>query len=194
MCNKETLRRSMLEKRKNMKKHDVKENSEKIISVLKDLEAFKKSSNIMIYLSFNNEVDTYKLMEYCLQRGKKVIVPFCIKKERKMIPSEVIDPNKELRLNSFGYKEPYKERIREVDTQEIDLVIVPGVVFDIDGNRIGFGAGYYDRFLNRLKSSTMTIAVCYDYQIVDRVPVDRLDIPVKCIITEKRIIRNYVEY
>lgn len=190
MCNKEILRKSMLEKRKNMKKDDAKKNSEKIISALKDLEAFKKSSNIMIYLSFNNEVDTYKLMEYCLQTGKKVIVPFCIKKERKIIPSEVIDPDKELRLNSFGYKEPEEEKIREVDAQEIDLVIVPGVVFDTNGNRIGFGAGYYDRFLKKLKSSATTIALCYDYQIIDRVPIDKFDIPVKCIITEKRIVRN----
>ncbi|SKC91416.1 5-formyltetrahydrofolate cyclo-ligase [Maledivibacter halophilus] len=188
MDGKDVLRKNMLKKRKSMKEADAKEYSEKIISELKNQEIFQKSRNIMIYLSFNNEVDTYNLMEYCLKRGKKIIVPFTIKKERQIIPSEVRNPHEELILNSLGYKEPDIKSMREVNVENIDLVIVPGVVFDIDGNRIGFGGGYYDRFLKRLRSSTMTIALCYDYQVVDKVPVDQFDMPVKCIITEKRII------
>ncbi|SHK14009.1 5-formyltetrahydrofolate cyclo-ligase [Paramaledivibacter caminithermalis] len=187
---KKVLRKSMLIQRKEMKDEDVEKHSKEIISKLTDLEVFKESSNIMIYLSFRNEVDTYKLMDYCLNVGKKVIVPFCIEEERKIIPSEIKNPENELILNHFGYKEPDSSHLREVKIEDIDLVIVPGVVFDKQGNRIGFGGGYYDRFLKKLKDTTMTIAICYDYQIVERVPVNEFDMPVKSIITEKRIIRT----
>lgn len=188
MHTKDSIRRDFLKKRRKMSEEEVVKCSKDIISQLTDLQVFKKSEKIMIYLSFNNEVDTYKLMDYCLNNGKKVIVPYCIKEERKIIPSEVRSPDVELKTNSLGFKEPNPESLREVETEDIDLVIVPGVVFDEEGNRVGFGGGYYDRFLKRLKNTTITIAICYDYQLIDKVPVDELDIPVKCIITNKRII------
>lgn len=188
MNTKEALRKDILIKRRAMKLEDVAKYSDEIVSKLKSLEVFKEINNIMIYLSFKNEVNTYNLMDYCLGNGKSVIAPFCIKEERKMIPSEIKDPNRELVLTSIGYKEPDIKYLREVDTKDIDLVIVPGVAFDQYGNRIGFGGGYYDRFLKKLKDTTMTIAICYDYQIVDRVPVNEFDIPVKMILTEKRVV------
>lgn len=188
MHTKEAIRKELLKARREMNEDDVTKFSHDIFLQLINSQVFKESKNIMIYLSFNNEVDTYKLMKYCLNSGKRVIVPYCIKEERKIIPSEVKNPDTELKLNSIGYKEPDIESLREVKVEDIDLVIVPGVVFDESGNRIGFGGGYYDRFLKRLKSTTMTIAICYDYQIIDRVPVDEFDIPVKSIITNKRVI------
>jgi len=169
---KEKLRRDILKKRKAMKKEDVAQYSKDIISRLVSLQTFKESNNIMIYLSFNNEVDTYKLMDICLKQGKKVLVPFCIKQNKKMIPSEVKDPQKELVMNSIGYKEPHMDYLREMRIDDIDLIIVPGVVFDYFGNRIGFGGGYYDRFLNNV-TKAKTIALCYDYQLVDRIPADK---------------------
>ncbi len=117
---KEKLRRDMLKKRRAMKKEDVAKYSQDIISRLINLEPFKKSNNIMIYLSFNNEVDTYELMDICLKQGKKVLVPFCIKKEKKMIPSEIKYPQKELIMNPIGYKEPHIDYLREM---EIDFQV-----------------------------------------------------------------------
>lgn len=188
MYTKDNIRQEFLKKRRKMNKEEAIKCSEDIISQLTNSQVFKESENIMIYLSFNNEVDTFKLMEYCLNNGKRVIVPYCIKKERKIIPSEIKNPNTELKTSSLGFKEPDLANLREVKIEDIDLVIVPGVVFDECGNRIGFGGGYYDRFLKRLKNTTMTIAICYDYQLIDKVPVDELDIPVKCIMTDKRIV------
>ncbi|MCT4564445.1 MAG: 5-formyltetrahydrofolate cyclo-ligase [Maledivibacter sp.] len=188
MCTKDAMRNQFLKKRRKMKKEEAIKCSESIIHRLMGLKAFKESKNIMIYLSFNNEVDTYKLMEDCFNNGKRVIVPYCIKEERKIVPSEIKDPDIELKTSSLGFKEPDLANLREVETEDIDLVIVPGVIFDKSGNRIGFGGGYYDRFLKRLKNTTITIAICYDYQLIDKVPVDELDIPVGCIITDKRIV------
>ncbi|MDK2920277.1 MAG: 5-formyltetrahydrofolate cyclo-ligase [Candidatus Petromonas sp.] len=105
-----------------------------------------------------------------------------------MIPSEIKYPQKELIMNPIGYKEPHIDYLREMEIDSIDLIIVPGVVFDYFGNRIGFGGGYYDRFLNKGKGA-YTIAVCYDYQLADRIPVDRFDVPVQCIVTEKKVIK-----
>ncbi len=185
---KRTLRKDMLKKRNSMTSHEVESQSKIIISKLVNLDEFKSSENIMIYLSYKNEVDTNLLLDICLEESKKVIVPLCIEGENRMIPCEIKDPKKELQENSMGIKEPHKELAREVNVKSIDLVIVPGVVFDLKGNRIGFGGGYYDRFL-KLATNAKSIALCYDYQIIDNyIPAEDFDISMEKVITEKKII------
>jgi len=82
---------------------------------------------------------------------------------------------------------PKKEYVREISSEEIDVVLVPGLIFREDGFRIGYGGGYYDRFLRDAKS-VVKIGLCYEMQIYEDIPVDIYDIPVDYIITEKRII------
>jgi len=79
-----------------------------------------------------------------------------------------------------------------LDIADIDLVIVPGVVFDKSGHRIGYGHGYYDRFLDNLEKinkNAVKVGLAYDFQIADKVPIEKHDVPVDKIVTEKRIIR-----
>ena len=92
-----------------------------------------------------------------------------------------------------GILEPKKEYYRLFPPEDIDLIIIPGVVFDLSGNRIGRGFGYYDNFLGKVCSSAEIIALAFEMQIVKKIPNDKNDIPVHKIITEKRII-NSIEY
>lgn len=182
------IRESILDIRDNMSESEVDELSEKIISTLVKLPIFKKSSNIMLYLSFNNEVDSFRLIDYCKQHNKKVIIPFCIKNGTKIVPTEIKDVEKDLVRSSFGYMHPKRDIVKPVDIESIDLIIVPGISFDKRCYRIGFGAGYYDRFLGKLNFKIPTVGLAYDFQIITSVPTEYYDIPLDYVVTEKRII------
>lgn len=185
---KKDIRKKMINLRNQLTEQQVNELSEKIISKLIKLPVFKNSQTIMLYLSFNNEVDTFKLIEKCQALGKKVIVPYCVNQGKKIIPVEIRDVENDLVKSKFGYMEPKKEIIEAVDTETIDLIIIPGIAFDRNCYRIGFGAGYYDRFLGKLNFKISTIGLIYDFQLIELMPVEQHDIPVDYVITEKRIV------
>ena len=142
----------------------------------------------MLYLSFNNEVDTYPLVTWCLNNGKTVIAPYCVQSEKKIIPFIINNLTTDLTKSTFGIMEPKHDLLKMVNINDIDLIIVPGVVFDKHCNRIGFGAGYYDRFLSKKLKDTLTIGIAYDYQIIDEIPTGVYDVPLNFIVTQKRII------
>ena len=185
---KSNLRKNMLIKRKNMSQQDVWDNSNKIIDKIMKLPKFIGCNNIMLYLSFNNEVDTSNLATWCLNNCKTVIAPYCINSSSKIIPFIINNLDTDLTKSSFGVMEPKHDILIKANIENIDLIIVPGVVFDENCNRIGFGAGYYDRFLSLKSKNTPTIGIAYDYQIIDKVPTGVYDVPLDFIITEKRIL------
>ncbi|MGK0468031.1 5-formyltetrahydrofolate cyclo-ligase [Clostridium sp.] len=187
---KDSLRKNMLHQRRTMRTQDVNTFSRKIISTIMELPQFMNFKNIMLYISFNNEVDTHSLATWCLANGKTVIAPYCVQKQRKIVPFEIKNFSNDLTKSTFGVMEPKHNILKEATLHNIDLIIVPGVIFDIHCNRIGFGAGYYDRFLCRKSKSTVTIGIAYDYQIIDTVPTDKYDVPLDFVITEKRIISH----
>jgi 5-formyltetrahydrofolate cyclo-ligase len=187
---KDSLRKKMLHQRRTMRTQDVNTFSHKIITTIMELPQFVNFKNIMLYINFNNEVDTHSLTTWCLDNGKTVIAPYCVQKERKIVPFEIKNLSDDLTKSTFGVMEPKHNILKEVSLQNIDLIIVPGVIFDIHCNRIGFGAGYYDRFLCKKPKNTVTIGIAYDYQIIDSVPTDKYDVPLDFVITEKRIISH----
>ncbi|MGH4138905.1 5-formyltetrahydrofolate cyclo-ligase [Clostridium sp.] len=185
---KDDLRKTMLLQRKSMKMENVSAFSNRIVETIIELPEFINSKNIMLYLSFKSEVSTYDLAKWCLDNGKKVIVPYCIKETRQIIPFEIHNLTTDLTKSSFGIMEPKNELLKKANIKDIDLIIVPGVVFDEHCNRIGFGAGYYDRFLPGKLETTPAIGIAYDYQIISEIPTGIYDVPLDFIITEKRII------
>lgn len=185
---KASIRKSLLKKRMTLNKEEAKEKSEIIISKLMELDIFKKSKTIMLYLSFKNEVDTYELIEWCFENNKHVAAPYTIANGKKIIPYEIKNLSNNIHKSSFGVFEPSIDVVNEVNLNSIDLIIVPGVAFDKNKNRLGFGAGYYDRFLSKRFKSIPAVAICYDFQLVDEVPVGNFDIPMDMIITEEKII------
>lgn len=185
---KANLRKEMLQQRKNMETRNVSSFSNKIISAIMELPEFINSKNIMLYLSFNKEVNTYPLARWCLDNGKTVIAPYCIQSQREIVPYKITNLVNDLTKSTFGVMEPKYNLLEKANIEDIDLIIVPGVVFDENCNRIGFGAGYYDRFLPKRSKNTPAVGIAYDYQIIDKVPTGEYDVPLDFIITEERTI------
>jgi 5-formyltetrahydrofolate cyclo-ligase len=185
---KSLIRTEILNKRRLLNDSDIQCKSEAIFKRLTSTDAFILSHNVMAFMSFRNEVNTYPIVNYCLATNRKVIIPVTDVHNKKLILSELKNLDKELGLSSFGIPEPLPRFIRPFNASDLDLILVPGVVFDRRGYRIGYGGGYYDRFLASLDKKVVTIGLAFELQIVDRIPADPYDIPVDNIITEKKYI------
>ncbi|HPW99729.1 MAG TPA: 5-formyltetrahydrofolate cyclo-ligase [Sedimentibacter sp.] len=187
MESKKDLRKRILSIRNNMPGEDVVNNSRIIRDKIIGLDVFKQSKVIFIYMDFKNEVMTSDLIKHMLSEKKRVVVPYTDTVSTVLIPSEITGES-DLKLNSFGYSEPKK--VSPVNIEEIDLVIIPGLVFDKNLNRIGFGKGYYDRILNKLKASARKVAVAHDFQVLEEIPAEEHDVKMDMIITEKSIMKR----
>lgn len=184
---KDIIRKQVLEVRNKLPDAEVYRLSESIFLNLRGNSFFNNSTHVMVYLDFKHEVKTDYIIDYCLQNDKKVYIPICIPETHELCISRITSL-KELKSGHFGIREHNTEYIRLSDSSLVDLVLVPGVAFDNSGNRIGFGAGYYDRFLKRLQPGTVKAALAYSFQVVDLVPSDEYDIPADYIVTEKATI------
>lgn len=184
MESKSKIRKRILNVRNNMSKEDVKKNSNAIMDKITSLDIYKHSKVVFIYMDFKNEVMTSNLIKRMLSEKKRVVIPYTDNINTVLIPSEITKES-DLKQNSFGYFEP--KSILPVNIEEIDLVIVPGVVFDKNLNRIGFGKGYYDKILNRLKPSAKKVALAHDFQVLEDIPAEEHDVKMDMIITEKNI-------
>lgn len=182
MDSKSELRKRILTMRNNMKKEDVDHNSRIIKDKIIELDIYKQSKVVFIYMDFNNEVKTSNFIKHMLSVGKRVVIPYTDTINTLLIPSEITG-EEDLKFNSFGYYEP--KNMSPVNIEEIDMVIVPGVVFDKYLNRIGFGKGYYDKILDKLKPSAKKAAVAHEFQVLEEIPTEDHDVKMDMIITEK---------
>lgn len=185
METKKELRKKVLNIRNQMSEEDVKNNSQEIMNKIINLSIYKQSKAVFIYMSFKNEVITSELIKKMFKDKKKVVIPYTDMVNTLLIPSEIKDEN-DLVLNPFGYYEP--REIIKFPVEKIDLVIVPGVVFDNNLNRIGYGKGYYDRILSAVRPDVKKVAIAHDFQVLDSIPKEEHDIKMDMIITEKRVI------
>lgn len=184
---KKQLRKKILNIRSNMNKEEVINKSSVIIDKLINLEAYKNSRVVFIYMDFKNEVITFFLIKQMLSEKKRVVIPYTDTINTVIIPSELKSMEDDLALSKFGYYEPILEKIVPVKPEEFDLVVVPGVVFDKNLNRVGFGKGYYDRILNKIRTGAQAVAIAYEFQVLDEVPCEEHDIKMDMIITEENI-------
>jgi 5-formyltetrahydrofolate cyclo-ligase len=139
----------------------------------------------MLYWSCHNEVRTHEVVLRTLKDGKTVALPRCDTEEGQIYPHEVNDVSQDLLVGPFGICQPCQESREIVDLSEIDLCVVPGIAFDGEGNRVGRGLGYYDRFLSKLCETTKKIGVGYAFQIVDKIYPTDGDARVDKIVTEE---------
>jgi 5-formyltetrahydrofolate cyclo-ligase len=172
---------SMLKIRDSLPKKDILERSRKIKDSLFGLKEYANSRTIMFFVSFNSEVDTHEMLKEAL-KNKVVVVPKVVHHEIE--PSIIIDFDN-LISGKFGILEPID--LMRTSYKNIGLVLVPGIVFDKEGHRIGYGYGYYDRFLAKVPKA-VKIGLAFDFQIVDKIPKEAHDVPVDFIVTEKKVI------
>ncbi len=185
---KKSIRKEIMEKRSKLTWEIIKEKSHIIEERLFNLEEYQKSNFIFSFISFKDEVHTHEIIKNSLNMGKRIGVPVTVIKPRKLLVSELKDFEKELEIGYYGILTPKKEYQRILSPNIVDLVLVPGVAFDVEGYRVGYGGGYYDRFFSSLKKDVIKIGLCYDLQILSQVPRDPYDIPVDLIISENRLI------
>lgn len=140
-----------------------------------------EGKTIAITISNFPEVETKKIIENLWELGKKVVVPKCNPVDHSMAFYAINNFN-QLETVYMDLQEPIPEKTELVNSKEIDVMIVPGIVFDKKGNRIGYGGGYYDRYLE--KYDGILISLAFDIQLVDAVPTDLYDLPVQLLITE----------
>lgn len=174
--NKKSLRRMVREKKRAMREAQIREKSDALARRFLGTEAYRNARSLYGYCSYNQEVRTFPVLEQALRDGKRVAVPKCYGPEMRFI--WITDLNN-LEKNAMGIPEPMADE--PVADDETALVLVPGLVFDPAGNRIGYGGGYYDRFLAR-EPEHPTIALCFDFQITDRLETDEYDVPVDMIL------------
>ena len=136
----------------------------------------------MFFASFRSEVETIPMIRRALREGKRVILPKVKGKELELF--RIMNVDRDVSPGAWEIPEPAESVPAVID--DIDIIVVPGVAFDARGNRLGYGAGFYDKLLAAFAKPT--IALAFEMQIVPQVPADLHDIPIKKIVTEKRII------
>ena len=181
---KRALRRAVLARRDALPERDRAAASMTIADRVAGLGEAQDAGSAMVFWSFGSEVDTVPLIDRWLDGGKVVALPRI--EGSDVVPVSYIRgaPTSE---TSFGAMEPIGGRL--LDPAELDLVIVPGVAFDRSGNRVGYGAGYYDRFLRRTRPGVPAVAVAFAVQVVPEVPAGGTDRRVDAIVTETEVIR-----
>ncbi|MBQ2845521.1 MAG: 5-formyltetrahydrofolate cyclo-ligase [Firmicutes bacterium] len=143
-----------------------------------------EGKSLMLYASFRNEMPTWTIIDKLFDMGIKIILPKTSGDD--LIPYEYGGPHT-LAKDSFGILSPDPALCGEADTTEINTVLVPGIGFDKTGNRLGFGRGYYDRFLPNIPDA-VKIGLCYNFQIRPFIPVNETDVPMDLILTESGFI------
>ncbi|HLD86993.1 MAG TPA: 5-formyltetrahydrofolate cyclo-ligase [Candidatus Nanoarchaeia archaeon] len=180
---KNLIRKDILEKRNSLKMEQIREYSEAIIKNLLVLDGYSKSKVVMLYASFGSEVDTHALIQNSLL-SKKVVLPKV--NDGVIIPSLILSYDN-LMPDFRGILEPIEAL--PIKHSTIDSVIVPGIAFDSQGNRLGFGKGNYDRFLKRA-THAVKIGLAYDSQMVESIPSQEHDVPMDFVVTPTRILRR----
>lgn len=188
MEDKSNFRKNVIKKRKSIEKSLISSNSRLIFENLLKLGLFDGRSNIMVYLDFNNEVETKPIIDHLFSTSKNVLVPISVVKTKQLVVSK-IESLDDVEVRTYGIREPRPEKVDPVEHDQIDLVIVPGVAFDEDGFRLGYGGGFYDRFIKNLRPDCISVAIAFEYQVFKEVPKEDHDISVDFLITEKRIIK-----
>ena len=178
------LRREKLTARNALTREEVENFSRKICEHLAANETVQKAKCVLTYLPYGKEVSLLPLNQFFWQRGVRLLAPVCSQTEPGIMQAAALTPAamENLCQSSLGVLEPQTTAF--ADPANIDLVLVPGVVFDNSGNRMGHGKGYYDRYLPRLRADAYTIGIAYELQLTAKIPAEPWDYPLNALCTE----------
>ncbi|MDI6878963.1 MAG: 5-formyltetrahydrofolate cyclo-ligase [Desulfitobacteriaceae bacterium] len=185
---KKRVRNLVLARRGALTERERQEKSLHIEKQVLTLPEYEKAQTVMLFLNFRDEVETTALAEETLTRGKQLVLPRCAP-QGILIPALIRDLDQDIEPGTWGIREPRLQGLREADPWAIDLVIVPGAAFDGQGNRLGYGGGYYDRFFGRLRPQVLRVAIAFATQVLPEVPVDPHDQKMSILVTEEGVHR-----
>jgi 5-formyltetrahydrofolate cyclo-ligase len=183
MTAKAQLRAEIEHKRKALDLQWQEDASARIFSNLQSLEIFQSSETVALYMAVAGEVRLDPLLHLCWKLGKRTCIPV-FNPRLKIYEMAGISAETRFETGHYGIREPVDPRRISVET--IDLMVVPGVAFDRNGNRLGRGGGYYDRFLKGF--SGYSVGVAFDFQLLPEVPHNSHDIPVGIVVSETNIV------
>jgi 5-formyltetrahydrofolate cyclo-ligase len=185
------LRKEILTKRNKITEQEIAANSMVIQQRLLSLEEIRNHQSIFVYVSFRSEVATLTLVDALIDIGKNVIVPITRVEEKRLDAIRITNRLTDLEPGYCNIPEPKEElcKTKEVSPEEIEVILLPGSVFDERGGRFGYGGGYYDRFLAKVPTA-VRIGLAFDLQIVERAPLQEHDEILDLVVTESRVIRS----
>lgn len=177
---KRSIRAALLAKRKQCSAETCLARSRQIQARFIQSEPFREAGCLALYSAIHNEVHTDEIARAALDQNKQLLYP---RVTQSRLEFAAAGPDN-LRRGAFGVLEPCGENCRDVG--DIDLLVVPGIAFDLQGHRLGYGKGFYDRALSCSLDKTVRIGLAYDFQLVDVLPVDEHDRPLSAVMTETR--------
>lgn len=178
---KQIIRERIITLLRNQEKEKRLSKSLAILGKFFQLQEFNNSLTILFYAAFAGEVDTFEMIKRALNLGKKICLPKIVEDKKDIIPTLVDDLKNGLENGHYGIKQTKNSKI--LDMKNIDMIVVPGIAFDKNNNRLGRGGGYYDRFLKRAPLDIPTIGLAFDFQIVDNLPLNEYDVSVNRVLT-----------
>ncbi len=180
---KKILRERILTLLRNQKEEERLNKSLAIGNKLFQMQEFQNAETILFYASFDGEVETFEMMKNAQKLGKIIGLPRIVESEKKIIPAPVVSLEADLEAGPFGIKQPKADPAGALENDRLDMVIVPGVAFDKQNNRLGRGGGYYDQFLGALPSHIPTVGLAFDFQVVDSLSFkEEHDVPVSFVL------------
>ena len=185
---KKELRQQLLKRLLSLAESEIKRRSKNVEEKLSNLPIYKQAKTIMVYCPLKGEVDILGMIKKDMAT-KRFCFPVMDVKANDLRTFEVKDLDNDFILGPYNVREPDTTKTKELGVGEIDIVIVPGLAFDRHRNRLGRGAGFYDRFISRTAPSTKKIGIAFEFQILDNLPVDlSLDQKVDVVIGEDLIV------
>ena len=182
------LRKEKLRSRDELPQEQLAQKSSRIQARFLESKQLRSAKTIMSYVDFRTEVSTRQVIKECLSNSKTVAVPFTLVKESELLAVKISNPEVELQPGYCKIPEPVPALVKSsvLAPDQIDVVIVPGSVFDSQGGRLGYGGGFYDRFLSLKAPQAIRIAFAYELQLVDKVPMEEHDQFMDLIVTENK--------
>jgi 5-formyltetrahydrofolate cyclo-ligase len=187
---KETLRGEMKRRLKETKHEEFKIQGAASAALLRSSHIWSSYAAVFLFLSMNSEIDTRPMLESALKDGKKVFAPkvsYAPNGAEKLVFYNITSAEGPWEKGAFGIREPAGGGKAAADEDFPALIVVPGLAFDRNGNRLGKGGGYYDRFLGEMDSEYAAIGLCMDFQVVGFVPVGEKDMKMDWVLTQNEI-------
>ncbi len=191
MTNSSQLRQNILSARNHLTTDELRRQSTAVQKNLLNQKEIVNSSSIFVYVSFRSEVETMNLIQTFLNLRKTVTVPITRVNEKRLDAIQIRDPETELAAGYCNIPEPREDVCtkNKVHPSDIDVILLPGSVFDERGGRFGYGGGYYDRFVSSTPNA-LRVGLAFDLQIIEKAPLQSHDEILDLIVTETRIIRG----
>lgn len=184
VTNKSEIRKQVLARRDALGAAERKSSSERITARLLALDAYRRARCVMAYVGFGSEIDTAHFVADTLSQGKTLVLPRVERGSRALKLYAVQDPENELEAGVWGIRQPRADPCMEVPASRIEFVLVPGVAFTRRCERLGYGGGFYDRFIRDLAPRPALVAAAFALQVLPELPISETDQRVDCVMTE----------